>query len=319
MTRYILHIGLHKTGTSSLQAYLSSRRQMLLEHGVDFPLVGRVPQGSQAHRHVVAWFRGQTREYPPGFGEQIPGGLTECDTCILSSEDFYFCSGGIIDAIATALGTDADVICYLREPVSHVISMYKEHLKRPVSESFPQFIESYRAAMLADSGFSYYSYSRNLADWRRHFRVVAAPYRREGMIADFVTRSGLDLHDDMSKADIRENTSLPEDAIMLQLAIGRAFAGSLIDNDEWQVLRRKIINWGRLGKLPDLSAHRRPAEIDMRPFLAAFRTVNPEFSGLAAGAQDTVSFWDSETLDHAAVLDIARKHFGQEPARTEVR
>ena len=134
MTRYILHIGLHKTGTSSLQAYLSSRRQMLLEHGVDFPLVGRVPQGSQAHRHVVAWFRGQTSEYPPGFGDQVPGGLTECETCILSSEDFYFCSGETDRRDRPALGSDIDVICYLREPVSHVVSMYKEHLKRPVSE-----------------------------------------------------------------------------------------------------------------------------------------------------------------------------------------
>ena len=104
------------------------------------------------------------------------------------------------------------------------------------------------------------------------------------MIADFVTRCNLDLHDDMAKADIRENTSLPEDAVVLQLAIGRALADGMIDTGEWQVLRRKTVNWGRAGKLPDLSAHRRPAAVDMRPFLAAFRKVNPEFSSLAAGA-----------------------------------
>ena len=319
LPRYVLHIGLHKTGTSSLQAYLASRRWSLLEHGIDFPLAGRTPRGSQAHRYVVAYFRRQKAEFPPEFADLVPGGLTDAPCRILSSEDFYFCKPEQVDDIAAKLGNDVRVICYLREPVAHIVSMYKEHLKRPVGESLPQFVGAYVAALRAESGFSYYSYSRNIASWRRYFHVTPAPYRREGLIPDFLARCGIELNDDVSQTDVRENISLSDDAVKLQLAVNRAYLGGLIDAAQWKLLRRRIVVQAAANQLPDLGQHGGRVGVDMRDFIAAFRDANPELGSLADRAAETVEFWDSETLDHEALLDVARRHLGADPEASDIQ
>ena len=62
--RIILHIGTHKTGSTTIQAGLKANRRMLLRYGIDYPQMGVVGQG----HHNIAFDLADHRWYIPAFG-----------------------------------------------------------------------------------------------------------------------------------------------------------------------------------------------------------------------------------------------------------
>src|SRR3954449_4869255 len=88
MRRCFLHIGTPKTGTSSLQAILSTHQDELRQHGFLYPRAGRVPMG--AHHNISMELSG-ARRFRSEFGT-IEDLLSEIDgtrnDIVLSSEGF---------------------------------------------------------------------------------------------------------------------------------------------------------------------------------------------------------------------------------------
>ncbi len=287
--QFILHIGCHKTGTTSVQAHLAGNREALLSQGIDYPLFGRVPGTGQVHRYISAWFRGLPKEYPPGTGETIASGFSEAPRCILSSEDFYFIHRDEqIAAIASSFGGPARVICVMREPVSHLVSMYKESLRGSLKLTLAEFAQQHREAMLKPGVFSYYSYDGNMSRWRRHHDAVALEYRRDGMVGAVLEAAGLHLAPGTVKPPQRRNETIPDAVMALKLAVNRQFASRHL-TDECTMISRRLYELARDKLLPDASQFCDMRPLDMRGFIETFRQSNPEFAHLAAESPETVS------------------------------
>lgn len=126
MTRTIVHIGAHKTGSSFLQHFLSANRDRLVARGVDFPgLTG--PPVAKAHFDFANHFRKPDPDMVPVIEAAIAAGLSALPVCILSTENFYHCPDpGLVRA---AVGPGSCAVCYLRDPLGHLISMWKQGVK----------------------------------------------------------------------------------------------------------------------------------------------------------------------------------------------
>ncbi len=290
LTKFILHIGTHKTGTTAIQAFLSENRDCLLTQNIDFPLVGRIPTGSQAHRHFSALFRGVESEHPVDFADTISTGLTEAPVCILSSEDFWFCCNpDSVDRAHRLIGKDARVVCYLREPVSHLISMYKEGLKAGGADFPEEFINRYYKGLVSRGKYSYYRYEENLSYWRAHWQVTVVPYVVGGnVVADFLSHCGVDA--DMSKMTWpgKQNEAMSDVDAMLLMRVNRMLAEGAI-NQQQRTRYRKQIHAHSHRLASELEGLLVTAELDTSSFKQAFWAENREFTSMFDHIPDRVA------------------------------
>lgn len=126
--RYVLHIGTNKTGTSTLQAYLGTQRDQLLEHGIWYPRIGNF---EFAHHDVAeaiklggdfARFNLDPRSLS---GTAVPDGVS---TVLISSENFHTVRD--VSAVAALFPPgQTQVILYLREHISYLSSWYQQDVQ----------------------------------------------------------------------------------------------------------------------------------------------------------------------------------------------
>ncbi|MDX8481262.1 hypothetical protein RFN28_22775 [Mesorhizobium sp. VK24D] len=133
----ILHIGVHKTGTSALQAFLARNAALLLEHGVFYkPTTAEWPN----HNPLAAAFMPGSIDHGP---TRLAMTLAEAEgkTLLISSEMLGE-PGVDLDLFLSCLeGHDVRVIAYVRHPSDIVVSAFNEvvrhydmHWTRPLNE-----------------------------------------------------------------------------------------------------------------------------------------------------------------------------------------
>lgn len=207
MSRLILHVGTHKTGTTAIQSFLASHRRELAAAGVHYPdstrFVGSIPE---AHHGVAAALATGAGPFPPAlekFRDHLRRALRDHDAVVLSSEAFYRhllpadAAGSPDqwirrDAYVARMGAyfadlSPTVSIYFRNPVALAESKYANNtVATPHFETFPDFL-----VRTADT----FEYSRHLATFRRHFAAVQAQsYERSlspSLIANFFADHGL--------------------------------------------------------------------------------------------------------------------------------
>jgi hypothetical protein len=164
MSKLILHVGAHKTGTTSVQHSLWLNRELLAKHGVIYPDIGP----GRGHAALTAIWRAVPR-LPNGFfatkgPEQILGELAEQhrdgdETLVLSSEAFsHLGEAGVdmADLRHRVEGFDEiRVVCVLREQLGWMQSLYLQVAKQkpiaPFREYFKNiFKPNHVAALRAD-------------------------------------------------------------------------------------------------------------------------------------------------------------------------
>jgi hypothetical protein len=133
MRKCFLHIGTHKTGTTSLQAMLAARYDELQQHGFLYPRAGRGP--TAAHHNIAMELSGATR-FRSDLGT-IEDLINEIDGTqnhiVLSSEEF--CSTAyqpeFMDFVARLQqsGLDVSLVVYFRNQIDFMRSAYFEFLK----------------------------------------------------------------------------------------------------------------------------------------------------------------------------------------------
>jgi hypothetical protein len=152
MRKLYLHVGTHKTGTTSLQASLAAGAHILRQHGIHRLNVG-VPPLNGAH-HNLAWEITQDARFRSDTGTLLSM-IDEIETSgrdpavpdvIMSSEEFE-CSISAQPAafrrfIAEVVnqGFEVVIIVYLRDQVDYVLSLYFELLKHGLSEALDDFV-----------------------------------------------------------------------------------------------------------------------------------------------------------------------------------
>ena len=89
--RLILHVGTHKTGTTSIQRVLHDHSQYLRTHGLYYPssLRYRGARGHLQFSHDVARDTEQARKNTQSFVQRIKKNVKAADAVLLSSEAFY--------------------------------------------------------------------------------------------------------------------------------------------------------------------------------------------------------------------------------------
>lgn len=130
MARIYLHIGLNKTGTSSLQDFLHMNAAALREEGVHYPSAGR---DGAAHHALSKWLkspRGMELGAQAPVVSQLLDEIGGADKVVLSSEDFHTHGPRSVEHLARLFaGHEVRVVLYLREHVRYLCSWYQQNVQ----------------------------------------------------------------------------------------------------------------------------------------------------------------------------------------------
>ena len=159
-----VHVGLHKTGTSSVQAFFDAHRDHWRGHGLLYPLAGIVP--AYPGHHNLAWELAGDRRFDQRRGTWSTL-FSELKTfegdALLSSEDFesslaYPSRWQVLKDRAEQSGYELRLLVFLRDQASYIESLYLQNLVLGFGECFNNDLEDVlRFGELRKS------------DWRFHF------------------------------------------------------------------------------------------------------------------------------------------------------
>ncbi len=132
----IVHIGLRKAGSASLQAFLAANEAGLRARGADYAHIGRVgPEQRTTHVNLVHDLRGGKR-YDPAYGSletlaQAWRG-SDAETLILSSEMFEDCTPDEARRLGALLRRESEpvrIVLILRHLIDLMPSSYGQKVK----------------------------------------------------------------------------------------------------------------------------------------------------------------------------------------------
>jgi hypothetical protein len=208
LERVVLHIGLAKTGTKTLQAAMTLNRDLLRRHGFVYPVLpGTRHTGlavyaaaEKASPELRARVGLSERDRFVAFIDEFPSGLTaavagpDIHTAILSNE---YCSTGLstIEEIArlhrllSSLAREIRVIVYLRRQDDLATSLYSAQIKNGGHVGKFEFVEGF-----------WFDYLELLDMWaevfgRDHLVIrmfEPAQLHRDGLLADFSIAMGFE-------------------------------------------------------------------------------------------------------------------------------
>ncbi len=200
-----LHVGTHKTGTTSLQTALAANERVFAEGGLHVPRAGRVDAWSGHHN--LAWELNEDRRFDVTHGT-LADALDEiaqrrAPRVCLTSEDFEYLHVRphglrlLADGLR-GIGYQPVVVVYLRPQADYAESLYAELVKHGLSLSFAAFLN----AVIANGEFRFrhdwcftFDYDRLLDDFAAVFgaeRIIARRYESGDIdtVSDFLTLIG---------------------------------------------------------------------------------------------------------------------------------
>ena len=194
--RLYLHIGTHKTGTTSIQFFCYDNREKLEKLGYLYPKTGCKWKG----HHELAWAAGVNNpnkrndisdaELWEMLAQEII--LSTAENIIISSEDFEWVWN--TKQLKYYLSEfDVKIIIYLRRQDNYIQSFYSTHIKdyRPrISKEIEEYAHTLKLNTL-----NYYDYLKN---WEKSFgseniivRVFEKQQLPNGLLADFLNTVGI--------------------------------------------------------------------------------------------------------------------------------
>lgn len=241
MNRVILHAGLGKTGTTTIQATLAANRAALAPLGVAYPgvaeahhdLVGLFHPGGTGH----FWFRNRDMDADAAraaattqMDAVADAARTGVPVIVLSSEYLHRMPAPHLtemEAQVAALGYQLETLCFIREPVALTASRIGQAVRMGTSRLDQMLAGPYQAAAMAQLRPALQVLGRA----RVHVRKM------EEMLATGLTRAVLEVAGVTPPPDLedmRQNTGLCHDAIYLMDAV------NAIDDPERHLARQFI-------------------------------------------------------------------------------
>ncbi len=141
--KLILHIGMWKTGTTTIQETLFENKELLKKEGILYPtelknhifIIPQVRKDAKNHVAVKSYNKGIDRlnEIGQQLLDQIASEKNTESTYILSSEFFMDFNSVEIENLKNIFSPyfdDFQIICYLRPPIAHYTSAVNEQVKQ---------------------------------------------------------------------------------------------------------------------------------------------------------------------------------------------
>ena len=240
--RIILHIGTHKTGTTSIQDVLRASSDVLRRAGILFPEAGCPP--GLSGQHMLAWSVLSSKHHKlpspkPPVWEAL---WREIDTLrprkvILSAEAFSRADASEVEVIRKKMeGKEVSVVCYLRDPAAYLKSAYKQQVKMgKCSDSFSSFVKD---------GVKDVDYKSLVDRWARVFgasNVHVRPFDeaiQRGLLSDFAQVAGID--ESILVQETHSNVS-PPDAVIQIVRYLNLLEQRFIPPDSWRPNGRGLI------------------------------------------------------------------------------
>lgn len=204
MKKVILHIGRHKSGTSSLQGFLHTNSDILKGMGVLYPNTGR---GKQVAHHRLASFlerpERDSKEYQQ-LKAQLKREVRNFDNIIISSEGFQNCRDleGLRDFF---IGYHLHIVVYFREILDYLQSAYAQSVQNTnESREFELYAEQTKLNYQA-----FYNRWAEIADSISAHYFHRSALKNQDIIDDFLAVSGLDLQKSESGFKQLESESNP--------------------------------------------------------------------------------------------------------------
>lgn len=213
--RLFLHIGMAKTGTTSIQTFAWENRARLAEAGLSYPEFGAVVGAHHRLSPFIppsladAWTYEPIEEWAPALARLARGPV------VLSSELISHAEPRLIQRMAAALQPhfDTRIIVYVRRIDAHVMAAYNQQVKvghqtRPIQDVVGPLFGQLRI-------------DRLLKPWIASFgaeQVLVRPFERQAFAngdirRDFCTVLGLDWRDDFQVPTGNPNARLARDAL----------------------------------------------------------------------------------------------------------
>lgn len=170
-----MHIGTHKTGTTSFQAFIRNNESAFNNTGIYIPTTGTI--STISGHHNIAWQLYGDARYTEAFGciDTLVKEIRNCkaNKAILSSEDFEYLihAPGRFNEIESKFNSIGWDVCYIivfRDQKSYAWSLYKELLKHDYVNSYKYFLlEVLTKSVVSHKGnwfyhFNYYLYLKRL-------------------------------------------------------------------------------------------------------------------------------------------------------------
>lgn len=291
MGRLILHIGTHKTATTTLQRHLARNREALAARGIWYPDYGLIGRGAHyAHLGIVNALSGQHEKFSvedaTRFFRAVVARVPDQDATILSAEPFYrhiaYAKGRAVPADperywplraayiarvrALFEGHAAEVVVVFRRQADYAHSLYQEQVKTT------RYREDFRA--FRRQFWYHFDYLGQARAWADGFGGLK-PLRFEDLVAggdpvaNFGAHLGLDLGGPETVA--QQNVALHPDAVVLK----RLLHATKADKDAIREDIEAVLNGPlsrRIRKFRNRSLY--ADEADLKSFQAGFEAAN---------------------------------------------
>ena len=139
--RLVLHVGPHKTGSTSLQYGLLKSQKTLNELGFTYPEMGLE---QFAHHRIYTMLNNPDKSVGAAFLDGLTKSVGDADTVILSSEDFIYLPEFRLQELKRAfVGYRIEIVIFIRSPVDLWPSHWQELIKHGWTHTLLEYIGSY--------------------------------------------------------------------------------------------------------------------------------------------------------------------------------
>jgi hypothetical protein len=138
MTRFIIHIGPHKTGSTYLQNHLTHNRAALIGRGIYYPSEWTTPEIAWCHAELANLLqRDEFDAVARGFAELKAVGWP---AIVLSSEDFSSLGEDQLRFLKECTGDEVEIVFFARRWSELLRSHGQEHIRQGGTKFLPEFI-----------------------------------------------------------------------------------------------------------------------------------------------------------------------------------
>jgi hypothetical protein len=195
MKTVFVHIGMSKTGTTTLQFHLDANRALLKSSGYCYPLSGLSSSPHEkGHHELVRAAKVRDESVYKALVAEI--NKTAANAVVLSSEGFSVAAQGEIEFLKKMLdGYEVKIVVYVREQASFLESLYNQAVKTG-SEVRDRY--EFLADMLSSNRLNYYSVVKGWAAVFGKENIIVREYRAGGsdrreLLEDFFEVVGFDV------------------------------------------------------------------------------------------------------------------------------